>query len=683
MNKPVTPRTTKENVTDYYHGEEVPDPYRWLEDTGSAATIQWITAQNQLTEEFLAAVPRRGEIRSRLHNLADFPKLGVPFERGGKWFQFRNKGLEEHAVLFVASGLGEPGRAVLAPRELSSDDTVAVTAVNVTNDGTLLAFATSGSGSDWMTWRVREVKTGRDRDDLLEWSKFSSAAWLPDNSGFYYNALRAPQAGHAYVAQNRRVRVMFHRLGTPQSEDELLFEAPDEGRFPHGQMSEDGRYLVVTISRGTFQESQVRVVDLQDREHRLQPLVPEFIDSVVVVTNVGETFYLLTDFHADKGRLVAADLHNPAREEWREVIAEQGSTLAGVYHFGDRLVCHRLEDGHSGLTVHEMDGSFVCRIELPEFCAVSGLEGRAHSKIFHFEVTAFSESGALYSHDLLDDRTRLISGSSASVHASHIVTEQVFVKSPDGTRIPVFLTHRRDVSPTGSVPTLLYGYGGFRNPVLPHFSITAALFVEQGGLYAVASLRGGGEYGRAWYEDGRMDKKQHVFDDFAACASWLSSSGWTRASSIAINGRSNGGLLVAACLTQHPELYGAAVPEAGVLDLLRFHKFTIGRWWVTDYGNPDDPAHYQDLRRYSPLHNITPGTHYPPTLVMTGDHDDRVVPGHSLKFAAALQEAQQGDAPILLRVDSAAGHGVGKPTTKLIDERADVLTFLDWALKRQ
>jgi len=669
-----------DTVTDY-HGEAVADPYRRLEDTDAPETRAFIAAQNERTESFLAAIPERDEIRRRLTELFDYPKLGVPFERGGRWFQLRNPGLADQAMLFVAGGPTEDGEVLLDPNQLSAEGTVAISAIAVTNDGSLCAYALSEAGSDWLTWRVREVSSGVDRDDLVSWSKFSVASFTADGSGFYYNALPRPSASEAYLAESRQPSVMLHRLGTSQLEDEVVFVAPDEPEWlPHAEVSEDGRYLVLTIRRGTFQEAQIHVRDLGQPGSVFRPLLPDFSSTAEVITNRGSLFYLLTEDGADRGRVVAVDLDHPGHDAWREVIGERASRLVSVHHVGGRLLCHWLEDAHSALSVHDLEGSPLYEVELPGLVAVTGIEGRATSDRVYFGVTSFIESGALYAHDLATAMTTLVSPSSARLDPSELCTEQVFATSLDGTRVPIFLTHRRDVTHDGSVPTLLYGYGGFQIPVLPSFSAAAALFVERGGLYAVANLRGGGEYGRKWYDDGRLENKQHVFDDFAAAARYLVDCGWTRPARIAINGRSNGGLLVGACLTQHPELFGAAVPEVGVLDLLRFHKFTIGWAWVSDYGSPDDPEQYAVLRRYSPLHNIVPGTAYPPTLVMTGDHDDRVVPGHSLKFAATLQAAQGGDAPILLRVDTSAGHGMGKPTAKIVEERGDVLSFIEWAL---
>jgi prolyl oligopeptidase len=457
--------------------------------------------------------------------------------------------------------------------------------------------------------------------------------------------------------------------------------------MPYAGVPDDGRFLVVTVERAAGFETQLHVLDLQDPAARLRPLVGDFESVNVVVASVGTTFYLITDHGAERKRLVAVDIEAPARENWREVIAESDDTLESAYHFGGQLVCHYLRDAHSVLRVHALDGSYVRDIPLRGIASLAadsqdgwGVSGRSRSDLMHFVATSFTESGAIWQHDLATGQMRLLEPSSARINPADFVTEQVFVTSADGAQVPMFLTRRRDVQQDGQVRVLLYAYGGFDIAITPWFSPLMAAWVERGGLLAVANLRGGGEYGRTWHEAGRRASKQNVFDDFCACARWFATSGWSRRDRIAIMGGSNGGLLVGACLTQHPELFGACVPHVGVFDMLRFHKFTIGWAWTGELGSADDPDEYQWLRAYSPLHNVRPGTHYPATLLLTGDHDDRVVPGHSFKFAATLQAAQAGDEPILIRVETAAGHGAGKPTAKAIAADTDVLAFLEAAL---
>jgi prolyl oligopeptidase len=453
------------------------------------------------------------------------------------------------------------------------------------------------------------------------------------------------------------------------------------------KVSDDDRYVVISIGRGTRPEARVLVLDLERPAAGLRPLVPEFAFKAGVVCNIGSTFYLVTDHEAERQRIVRVDLERSECESWREVVPEAAEMLLGAHQFGGTLVCHYLKDARSMLRVFDLDGNLVRDVPLPGLASLAassdgsdGLEGRPGRSIVHFALTSFTESGSLWSHDLESGETTLLSASAAGLDTADFLTEQAFVTSDDGSRIPVFLTRRSDVVPTGEVPVLLYGYGGFDVSLTPWFSVANAVWLERGGALAVAVLRGGGEYGKAWRDAGKLANKQKVFDDFCAAARWLADSGWSRPARIAVNGASNGGLLVGACLTQHPELFGAAVPEVGVLDMLRFHKFTIGWAWTSDFGDPDDPEQYPWVRGYSPLHNLRPGEHYPATLVMTGDHDDRVVPGHSFKFAAALQAAQGGDAPILIRVETSAGHGLGKPTSKSVAERADMLAFIEAAL---
>jgi prolyl oligopeptidase len=681
---------------DDYHGELVADPYRWLEDTNAPETKAWIDAENELTEEWLSRVPGREEIRARLSELWDYPRLTAPFQRGGRWFQLRNSGLQNQSVLYVMESAQGEGRILLDPNELSSDGTVAVQSFDVTEDGELLAYATSGAGSDWMTWHVREVASGQDRPDVVEWSKYSDASWLKDGSGFFYGTVDPPTPGAEYLEAAQPQKLRLHLLGAARGEDEIVFEAPEEPEWTSSAaVSEDGRFVVISISEGTAPEVQLRVLDLSDRASGARPLVADFSSKTSYVTNVGDTFYLLTDDSAERGRIVAVDLESPGREHWREVVPESTALLLDARPCGGLIVCHYLKDACSKLAVFGFDGTHVHDIPVPEVSSLlaghdaAGFEGRPDSPTLHFTVTSFVDSGSLWEHDLDSGETRLLSPPAAGIDPQALVSEQVFVTADDGTQVPLFLTRRRDLEPTGEVPVLMYGYGGFDVPLTPGFSVSRTVFVERGGIFAMAVLRGGGEYGRSWNRAGKLEHKQRVFDDFCDCARWLSGSGWSRPDRIAINGGSNGGLLVGACVTQHPELFGAAVADVGVMDMLRFHRFTIGWAWKSDFGDPDDPRQYRWLRAYSPLHNVHPGRRYPPILLTTGDHDDRVIPGHSFKFAATLQAAAApaedrasgpGQGIVLLRTETSAGHGHGLPTTKAIAWATDVLAFIEGAI---
>jgi prolyl oligopeptidase len=682
------PTTQAGHDVDNFHGEEVADPYRWLETTSDPRTAAWIAAQNEITEEVLGQVAERPSIRSRLTELASYSRHGVPFERSGRWFQFRNDGQRNQPVLYVMADPDEPGRPLLDPNTLAEDGTAAVSAAAVSSDGRLLAYAISISGSDWQTWRVRDVESGEDLPDLVEWSKFCEAAWRKDGSGFYYSAPTRPPAGAEYLAEIGVRRIFFHKIGTSQSDDELVYATP-AGTNWHGdaRVSDDGRFLVIAINEGTAPQAQLHVLDLTAPAAELTPLIGDFDSIADLVTTRGSTFYLVTDYQAERKRLMSVRLDEPDRQHWTEIIGQGPDTLLAAYFFGGRFVCHYLRKAHSVLAVYEADGSLVREIPLPGYSSVAdgcnigdGIAGHQDSDLVHFGVASFAESGSLWSHQLGTGETKLLRRSAAAIDAESFIVEQVNVTSGDGTELTMFLARRGDLRPDGDQPVLLYGYGGFDNAITPSFSVLHAGWLAGGGVLAVANLRGGGEYGRAWHDAGRLAVKQNVFDDFCACARWLASSGWSRPGRIAIYGRSNGGLLVGACLTQHPELFGACVAGVGVLDMLRFHRFTVGRAWVSDYGNPDDPDQYQWLRAYSPLHNLRPGQRYPATLLLTGDHDDRVVPGHSFKFAAALQAAQDGDAPALIRIETSAGHGFGKPVAKVVAEAADVLAFLRLAL---
>ncbi|MGH9114439.1 MAG: prolyl oligopeptidase family serine peptidase [Acidimicrobiales bacterium] len=682
------PTSRTSDVVDDHHGEGVPDPYRWLEDPDAPEVAAWVTAQNALTDQVLSTSPDRERVRARIRDLWDYPKSGVPFERGGRWFQTRNSGLQNQAVLYVGTEVSDEGRVLIDPNALSADGTAALTHLSVSPDGSLAAYAVSESGSDWMTWRMRDVESGSDRPDVVRWSKFSLAAWRHDLSGFFYSGMDEPSPAGAYRDESRGLRLLFHRLGSDQADDRVVFSAPEQPDWlPNAEVSEDGRYLYITVGRGTGPENMLLVADLGDESLGSQDIAGDFSCKALAVGNEGRRLLVLTDQGAERCKVVAAEVGG-AGVPWTDVVPESDDTLLEAQVCGGRLVCHYLRDAHSILQVFETTGHPVREVSLPGLVSLAAdplgngsFEGRSSSDVVHFQVVSFTESGALWSHNVATGDTALVRPSTSKLATGDFVTEQVFADSDDGTRVPMFITHRRDVRPTGEVPALLYGYGGFDIAITPSFSVTFAAWLDRGGLLAVANLRGGGEYGRAWHDAGRLANKQNVFDDFGACARRLVGSGWSRPGCIGIFGGSNGGLLVGASVTQRPELFGAAVADVGVFDMLRFHKFTIGWAWRSDYGDPEDPEQYRWLRSYSPLHNVRDGTCYPPTLIMTGDHDDRVVPGHSFKFAAALQAAQHCDSPVLLRVATSAGHGLGKPTTKLIDEATDRVTFLDLALR--
>jgi prolyl oligopeptidase len=672
------PATHRGDVVDTLHGERVPDPYRWLEDDHSAETAAWVEAQNAVTHSYLSELPGREDIAAALTGMLDTIRHGAPQRHGDRWFSMRHDGLADQPVLVVADDPRDEGRILINPKDFSADGTVALNSWSASDDGRRVVYATSEAGSDWMTWRIRDVDSGKDLDDVLRWSKFSETSWLPDSSGFFYGALDAPAPDEAMTATNEALRLQLHILGSDQADDRVVYVDPDPKQFPEGEVSADGRWLVVTTSRGTALNTVVKVAELGDDSLAMRPLVPEPIAMTRVIGNDGATFYAITDLETSRRRLVAIDLDSPEPEHWRDVIGESEDQLLTAKQVGGRLVCEHLHDASSSVQVYELDGTVVATVPLDEFVTVTELTGRRDGPLLHLETTSFTDPASVWQYDVATGRIERLFAATDSDDL--VVTERAHATSPDGTSVPMFLVHRRDVTPNGDLPTMLYAYGGFDIPITPTFSAPQAVWVQRGGLLAVANLRGGGEFGAEWYEAGRREHKQNVFDDMAACARWLASSGWTRPARIVINGGSNGGLLVGAVLTQHPDLIGAAVPEVGVLDMLRFHRFTIGWAWTDDLGDPDSADEYPWVRAYSPLHQLRPGTAYPPTLVMTGDHDDRVVPAHSFKFAAALQLAQGGDAPALIRIETSAGHGMGKPVSKVIDERTDMLAFCEAAV---
>jgi prolyl oligopeptidase len=684
------PAARREDLVDVHHGVQVPDPYRWLEDPDSDETRAWIAAQNALTGSYLASLPARDRIRARLAELWRFDAWDVPEKVADRYFFTMRKGLQNQSVLYWLPARDAEPRVLLDPNQMSEDGTVALARYELSDDGTRLAYGIQDAGSDWVEWRVRDVATGKDLDDVVRWTKFGTVAWSHTGDGFYYGRYPVPDEKTRLTGTNMSQKLYFHRLGTPQSEDTLVYERPDEPRWGfHPRLSEDGKYLLVTVTRGTGPQNLVLYRELSPGKARrsqgarargaaagpdMTALIDRFEGRFELVGNDGPVLWFLTNLDAPRGRLIAIDLRRPERGRWREVIAESEATLQDVSMVGDRFFASYLEDARSRVWVHDRAGKRLGEVALPGIGTASGFAGqRAHDETF-YSFTSLTTPTTIYRYDVASGRTEVFRQTEVAFDASRYEVKQVFVHSKDGTRVPMFLAHARGLALGGDNPTLLYGYGGFQLSVTPTFSATRALWLEMGGVLAIANLRGGGEYGEAWHEAGTKLRKQNVFDDFIAAAEWLIAQGYTASRKLAIQGRSNGGLLIGAAMTQRPELFGVALPAVGVMDMLRFHRFTIGWAWVDDYGSADDPEQFRAIHAYSPYHNLRPAR-YPATLVTTGDHDDRVVPGHSFKFAAALQAAQQGAAPALIRIDTRAGHGAGKPTSMLIDEDADILAF--------
>lgn len=679
------PPALRSEDADLLHGVRVPDPYRWLEDLDSPQTREWIDAQNKLTFSYLENIPARERIRQRLAELWNYDKFGVPEKRGGRYFFTHQRGLQNQPALYWLASLDDEPRLLLDPNELSADGTVALTMWSVSDDGRWLAYALSVAGSDWQTWHVREVDTGRDLGEVIEWSKFSSAAWSPADAsfgaGFFYGRYDAPAEGRELEQANYFQKLYFHRLNTAQADDVLVYERPDHKEWGfEPQVTEDGRYLVITVWQGTQRENGIFYRDLHLPDAPVVELLNTFDARYGFIGSDGRTFYFQTDLDAPRERVIAIDLDRPERAHWREIVAESDDTLQWTMLARDVLVAVYMHHAHNQMRVFDRQGRLRGEIALPGLGQIVGLTGRGQDDEVFYRFTAFNVPGTVYRY-IVGGESTVFRQPQVAFDPDCYVTEQVFYLSKDGTRVPMFITRRRDVQPGPHTPTYLYGYGGFGVSLLPTFSATNLVWMELGGIFAQANLRGGGEYGKAWHDAGRLHNKQNVFDDFIAAAGWLIANGYTSPSKLAIGGGSNGGLLVGACLTQRPDLFGACLPAVGVLDMLRFHRWTIGWAWISDYGSPDDPADFQTLLAYSPYHNVRPGTRYPPTLITTADHDDRVFPAHSFKFAAALQHAQAGDAPVLIRIETRAGHGAGKPTAKIIEEAADRWAFLVENLK--
>ncbi|MEO5721100.1 MAG: prolyl oligopeptidase family serine peptidase [Chthoniobacterales bacterium] len=668
------PPAPRSEQSDDYHGTKVADPYRPLEDADSDETKKWIEAENKLTFDFLAGVPERKKINERLTALWDYEKYGVPYREGGAFFFTKNTGLQNQSVLYTASALpGEP-KALLDPNTLSKDGTTALTGTDISHDGKLLAYGLAVAGSDWQEWKVREIASGKDREDTIKWVKFSGAAWNRDGSGFFYSRYDEPAADQLKAA-NYFHKLYFHRLGTPQSEDKLIYERPDHKEWLFGgEVTEDGNYLIITVSEGTESKNRVFYKALAGDEKPVVELLSKQDAEYVFLGNEGPVFWFRTTLDAPRGRIVAIDTTKP--DALTELVPQSEDKLADANVVGDRFVANYLKDAHSVARLFELNGKPAGEIALPGLGTASGFTGKRSDTETFYSYVSYTEPPTVFRYDLKSGKGSELFRPKVDFKSADYVTEQVFYKSKDGTRVPMFLTYKKGLEKNGNNPTLLYGYGGFDISITPGFKPDTAVWLEMGGVYAVANLRGGGEYGEEWHLAGTKLRKQNVFDDFIAAGEWLIENKYTSTPKLAISGRSNGGLLVGACLTQRPELWGAALPGVGVMDMLRFQKFTIGWAWASDYGSSDNAGEFEALYKYSPLHNLKPDTKYPPTLITTADHDDRVFPGHSFKFAAALQAAQAGPAPVLIRIETRAGHGAGKPTTKQIEDVTDQLAFL-------
>jgi prolyl oligopeptidase len=671
------PVARKVNQTDDYFGTTVRDPYRWMEDVDSAELKTWIDAENELTQSYLAQVPVRETMQRRLMELINFERYTAPARRGTRYFYSHNSGLQNQNVLYWQEGLdGEP-KVLLDPNTFSEDGTVAISGISITDDGLLAAYSIADAGSDWVKWHVRNVTTGEDLPDLVEWSKFSGASWLKDGSGFFYQGYDAPEA-EALKAANYFHKVMFHRLGTPQSEDKLIFDRPDDKELNLGaQVTDDGRYLVLHQSKGTSPNNELAVKDLQQPDAPILRLIDTADATYAPIDNDGTLFWLLTTLDAPNGKVISIDLNYPGREHWKTVIPESTNKLSDISIIDDTFIANYLADAQSLVELRRLDGSLIERLALPAIGTAFGFSGRREDAETFYQFSNFTTPGTTYRLDMKTRQSTIYRQPKLLFDPALYETKQIFATSKDGTRVPMFISHKKGLVLDGTAPTLLYAYGGFNISLMPEFSPSHVMWMEMGGVYAQASLRGGGEYGEAWHEAGTRVRKQNVFDDFISLAEWLITNQYTSPAKLAISGGSNGGLLVAACELQRPDLFAAVVAQVGVMDMLRFDKFTIGWAWKEEYGSPsEDAGEFAAIYKYSPLHNIREDVSYPATLITTGDHDDRVYPAHSFKYTAALQAAQSGPNPILIRVETRAGHGAGMPLSKRIEATVDQYAFM-------
>lgn len=672
------PQTATVDTVDTYFGVSVPDPYRWLENDTSAATASWVKAQNEITNNYLEHIPFRQDLLKRLTELANYERISAPFKKHGKYYFYKNDGLQNQSVLYVQDALNSEARVFLDPNKLSDDGTVALTSLSFSNNGKYAAYTISRSGSDWREIYVMDVATGSLLDDHITWAKFTDAAWQGD--GFYYSAYDAPSKGKEFSNVNEHHKIYYHKLGEPQQNDRLVYENKAyPKRFYTAQVSEDERVLFIYES-GEGRGNALFMQDLTQKSAPVVQLASDFDYQYTPIEVIGNRIYFFTNYQAAKNKIMAAELQSPELANWKEVVPEKEQVLSDVRVIGGKLFLTYDKDASNHAYVYDLQGKELQEIELPSLGSVS-FNGDKDDEECFFSFTSFTIPGATYKYDVQKNSYELFRAPKVKFHSDDFVTEQVFFTSKDGAKIPMFLTYQKGLKKNGKNPVFLYGYGGFNISLYPSFSINRIPFLENGGIYVQVNLRGGSEYGEDWHVAGTKMQKQNVFNDFIAAAEYLIDNKYTNPQMIAIVGGSNGGLLVGACMTQRPDLFRVAIPQVGVMDMLRYHKFTIGWNWASDYGTSEDSKEmFEYLKGYSPLHNLKKGTKYPATLVTTADHDDRVVPAHSFKFAATLQACNEGSNPTLIRIDSKAGHGAGKPMSKILEEQADVYGFIMYNL---
>ncbi|MFT4553515.1 MAG: prolyl oligopeptidase [Chlamydiales bacterium] len=670
------PEARRGDFTDEYHGVTVADPYRWLEDVDSEETRAWIDSENSLTQSYLQNLTERAAIGERLKELWNYERHGLPSKHKGKYYWHKNSGMQSQSVLYRTNSLDTEASVVLDPNTFSDDGTISLGGTEVSPDGSLIAYTLSDGGSDWRKVKVLNMDSMEELPDLLEWVKFSNLSWAKDNSGFFYSRFDAEEEGRALQASNNKHMLYFHQLGTPQADDVLIYQRPEkEDWLFTGEVSEDGRYLLISVNEGCKEENGLFYKDLHKPKSPVVELLSDFDGAYGYLGNQEQFFWFYTNQGADRGRVIAIDINSPQAEYWIELIPESEATLQSVSLVGGHFIANYLQDVSSVVKVFDLFGNFTRTVELPGLGSAGGFSGKVDDPETFFSYTSYTTPGEIYRYDISSGEKELFFKPDVKFNPEDYTTTRVFYPSKDGTEVPLFISHKKGIELDASHRALLYGYGGFNISIEPSFSVSNLVWMEMGGIYCVANIRGGGEYGKAWHEGGMKLQKQNVFDDFIGAGEWLIEKGYTTSSKLGIMGGSNGGLLVGACSMQRPDLFGACVPMVGVMDMLRFPKFTIGWAWTTDYGSPENEDEFGYLHSYSPYHNTVSGKHYPATMVTTADHDDRVVPAHSFKYTAALQHAQGGDNPILIRIDTRAGHGAGKPTAKLIEESMDRWAF--------
>lgn len=667
------PVSKKVDVVDDYFGTKVPDPYRWLENDQSEEVKHWVEEQNKVTFTYLENIPYRNKIRERLTELYNYPKYSSPFRQGDYYFFYKNDGLQNQSVIYVQKGLeGEP-EVFIDPNKMAEDGTVRVNLVGFSKDNRFVAYFRSESGSDWQELHVIEIASKKELDDRIQWVKFSGAAWVGD--GFYYSAYDKPEEGQELTARNKFQKIFYHKLGNPQEKDTLIYEDTEHPfRYKSVDVTEDENYMFLTLSEGTH-GNELYYRDLSAKSIEFKPLIQGFESDSYVIDNIGSKFLVYTNSDAPNYKVILVDPQNPDKDKWQTVIPEKDEVLTGTSRVGDSLFCSYLKDASTHVLQHDLSGKFIREIALPALGTASGFYGKREDRITFYTFTSFTHPPTIYKYDTVDGISEVFHKTEVKFNPEDYAAKQVFFASKDGTKVPMFIVHKKGLKLDSRRPTYLYGYGGFNISELPFFNATLVVLLENGGIYAQANLRGGGEYGEKWHRAGMMLNKQNVFDDFIAAAEYLIKEKYTSKERLAISGGSNGGLLVGACMTQRPDLYRVAFPAVGVMDMLRYHKFTVGWGWVVEYGSSDNEEQFKNLYAYSPLHNIKEGMCYPATLVTTADHDDRVVPAHSFKFIATLQEKQKGNNPVLIRIETRSGHGASN-TTKRIEEIADKFTFM-------